>query len=251
VSFKDHFSGHAAEYAQARPYYPPELFAWLASLAPARTLAWDAGCGNGQAALEIARHFDAVLATDPSAAQIDNASPHPRVRYAVEPAETCIAAAASVALVSVAQAYHWFDAARFHTEVRRVAAPGAIVAIYGYDVMRVTPAIDAHIARLYEPVLGPYWPPERVLIDQRYATLPFPYEALPWRDFPMRHDWTLAQTLAYLGTWSAVQRYRAATGTDPLPETGAAIAREWGDPEAARTIEWPLFGRVGRVARAA
>ncbi|HVF35646.1 MAG TPA: class I SAM-dependent methyltransferase [Candidatus Saccharimonadia bacterium] len=250
MTFKDHFSGHAAAYAEARPTYPAALFEWLASLAPARSLAWDAGCGSGQAALALAAHFDAVLATDPSAAQVANAPQHPRVRYAVEPAEASSAAAGCVDLVSVAQAYHWFDAARFHAEVRRVTKPGAAVAVYGYDLMRISPAIDATVAALYDGVLGPYWPPERALVDAHYAGVAFPYEELPWPAFSMRHDWTLAQVLAYLATWSAVQRCRTATGADPLHATGAAIAREWGDPAATRTVEWPLFGRAGRVVAA-
>jgi len=29
-NFKDHFSGHADSYREARPTYPDELFGWLA-----------------------------------------------------------------------------------------------------------------------------------------------------------------------------------------------------------------------------
>ena len=46
--FKDHFSGHADVYREARPTYPPELFIWLAKQAPDRELAWDCGCGRSQ-----------------------------------------------------------------------------------------------------------------------------------------------------------------------------------------------------------
>lgn len=247
AAFKDHFSGHAAQYADARPTYPPALFDALAAHAPGRTLAWDAGCGNGQAALELARHFAAVLATDPSEAQVANATPHPRVRYAVEPAEASSAADASVDLVSVAQAYHWLDPARFHAEVRRVAKPGAVVALFGYDVMRIAPAVDVVVQRLYDVELRPYWPPERGLVDTHYATLPFPYAPLPWPDTAMRHEWSLAQVLAYLGTWSAVRRCVAATGRDPVAEAAPALERAWGDPDRTRAVEWPLFGRLGVV----
>ena len=67
MSFKDHFSGHAAVYHEARPDYPAALFDFLAGEAPSRELAWDAGCGNGQASVALAEHFEAVVATDPSA----------------------------------------------------------------------------------------------------------------------------------------------------------------------------------------
>ena len=62
--FKDHFSGHAQLYLEARPTYPPELFAWLAQQAPARDLAWDCGCGNGQATVALAEYFSQVIGTD-------------------------------------------------------------------------------------------------------------------------------------------------------------------------------------------
>jgi methylase of polypeptide subunit release factors len=70
MGFKDHFSGHADEYTRYRPTYPAELFNWLAQQAPAHALAWDCATGSGQAALGLAAHFDAVIATDASPQQI-------------------------------------------------------------------------------------------------------------------------------------------------------------------------------------
>ena len=45
------FSGVAREYAAYRPHYPAALFSTLAQLAPQHDLAWDCGCGNGQASV--------------------------------------------------------------------------------------------------------------------------------------------------------------------------------------------------------
>ena len=112
--FKDHFSTAAAAYTRFRPTYPAALFTWLAGLSGRRELAWDCGCGNGQAALGLAPHFDRVTATDPSREQIANALPHPRVRYAVATAENSGLESSSVDLVTVAQALHWFDLERFY-----------------------------------------------------------------------------------------------------------------------------------------
>src|SRR5271155_781134 len=114
AAFKDHFSGHAADYRAFRPTYPPELFAFLASVAPGRDLAWDCGTGSGQAAVPLADHFARVYATDASAEQVANADPHPRVEYAVAPAENGPLADGSADLVLVAQALHWFDHDRFY-----------------------------------------------------------------------------------------------------------------------------------------
>lgn len=70
MSFKDHFSGHAGSYARYRPDYPGELFDYLATLTPRREMALDCATGNGQAAIGLARHFERVIATDGSIAQL-------------------------------------------------------------------------------------------------------------------------------------------------------------------------------------
>ncbi len=87
MTFKDHFSGHASVYAEARPHYPDALFDWLAREAPDRDLAWDCGCGNGQASVALAARFARVHATDPSATQIAADGARYKIDYAVEPAK--------------------------------------------------------------------------------------------------------------------------------------------------------------------
>jgi hypothetical protein len=79
VTFKDHFSERATEYARFRPRYPAALFRALADLAPGRRLAWDCGTGNGQAAVALAGHFERVAATDASPERLAHAEAHPRV----------------------------------------------------------------------------------------------------------------------------------------------------------------------------
>src|SRR5438067_11289944 len=123
ASFPDLFSGHAALYARARPTYPESLIAEVAALAPGNKLAWDVGTGNGQAARLLARHFQRVHASDPSAQQIAEAESHPQIDFIAEPAEHCSLADASCDLVLAAQALHWFDPDIFYAEIRRVLRP--------------------------------------------------------------------------------------------------------------------------------
>lgn len=247
MTFKDHFSGHAGAYHEARPTYPEALFDWLAAQAPARSLAWDAGCGNGQASVALARRFARVHATDPSAAQVANAETRANIDYRVEPAEACSLADASVDLATVAQALHWFDHARYYAEVRRVLVPGGVIAAWSYADCSVSPAVDAAKNRLYVDLTGRYWPPERRYIDEGYRTLPFPFDEIAAPAFDMHVEWTLAQFLAYLRSWSATQRYLAANGVDPVALVEEEIARGWGDPLQARRVRWDFHVRAGRV----
>ncbi len=247
MNFKDHFSGHAGLYAQARPHYPDALFDWIAQTAPARTCAWDAACGNGQASVALARHFDRVVATDPSAQQIAQAQPDPRIDYRVEPAERSSLADGWADAVTVAQALHWFDLPRFIEEVRRVARPGALFVAWCYANCNVMPQVDQVIARLYDGILGAYWPPERRLVDEGYASLAIPFTPLAAPSFEMRVDWNAAQLLDYLRSWSAAQRYHQATGGDAVAEISDELRRAWGDAQRKREVRWQLAIRSARV----
>jgi SAM-dependent methyltransferase len=245
--FRDHFSGHAATYARARPSYPPELYTWLASQSASHALAWDAGTGNGQAAIALADHFEQVHATDASAAQIAAATPHPRVHYAVEPAEHCSLPAASADLVLIAQALHWLDIPAFHREVARVLRPDGVYVALCYGLLSIAADIDACLHAFEHGVVGPWWPPERALIDAAYADIRFPGRAVEVPRFEMRRNWSLEELLGYLESWSAVQRYRKAQARDPLPDLGAQLRPLWG--AGARVVRWPLtvIARTGLV----
>jgi SAM-dependent methyltransferase len=161
-------------------------------------------------------------------------------------AESLPVAEGSVDLVAVAQAIHWFDFARFHADCRRALAPGGVLAAWTYTVFRATPAIDAVVDRFYHGTIGPYWPPERELVQQRYRTIPFPWDELEAPAFDLQTDWTLPQALGYFSSWSSVQRFREAHGgEDPLAAVGRELATVWPAGGTVR-LNWPLYLRVGR-----
>jgi SAM-dependent methyltransferase len=247
VSFADHFSRQSLQYTQFRPRYPRELFAHLGTLVDRHDAAWDCGTGNGQAAVDLAEHFAHVFAIDPSTNQISHARSHPRVSYQVAQAEKCPLADNLVDLVTVAQALHWFDRDRFYSEVRRVGRPGSVLAAWCYGLAIIDPQIDDLVWQLYEPILGNYWPPERSLVEERYATIDFPFERLAVPELVMTAEWTLADLLGYLSTWSSVQDYRRQHGTDPLLLIDQELAAAWPAPDERRTVRWPLYGLIGRI----
>lgn len=247
MTFKDHFSTQAGQYSKFRPRYPRTLFEFLASLAPGRTRAWDCGTGSGQAAAGLAEFFTEVVATDASAKQIENARPHPGVSFRVAPAEQSGLEDASVDLVTVAQALHWFDLDRFYAEVARVARPAGILAAWTYDLFTITPPVDAVVHHYYTEIVGPYWPPERKWVEQRYRTIPFPFEERPVPSFNLTAEWEMADLIGMLNTWSATQKCRETTESDPLLLIEESLARAWGEAGTTRPVVWPLSLRVGQV----
>jgi len=244
-SFKDHFSRQAAAYSRYRPAYPPELIAHVASLAPSRGLAIDCATGSGQAAVALARHFERVIAVDGSVSQIIRALPAAGVQYVAGLAERLPLRAGCAELVTAAQAAHWFDFERFYAECRRVLRPGGLVAAWTYEKFHVDPALDAVVDHFYVHVVGRFWPPERRYVEAGYRNLPFPLDEEPAPAFTLVTEWDLDQALGYFGSWSAVQRCRDSTGTDPLPALRRALEPHWAG--RLRRLEWPLHLRVGRV----
>ena len=245
-TFKDHFSSASGRYAAFRPDYPATLYDWLAGQCAGHDSAWDCATGSGQAAQGLTPHFRRVVATDASAEQIRHAAPHPDIDYRVAPAEASGLADHSIDLVTVAQAAHWFDLPRFYAEIARVLKPGSVIALWGYGRMVLPGEFDAPFQRFYEETVGPYWPPERALIDDAYKRLPFPFDEIAAPPFAIHVEWTLPRLVAYLSTWSAVKRYQDTQGHDPLPALAAELGPLWGTPDAALFLSWPLFLRVGR-----
>ena len=248
TTFEDYFSQQSSEYARYRPHYPDDLFAYLASIAPARRLAWDCGTGSGQAAADLARYFERVYATDASQEQIANAAPHARIDYRVEPAESPSLEPGSVDLVTVANAVHWFDLPEFYATVKRVAAAGGILAVWMYNLPVIDPAIELVLYHYYKEMLAGFWPDRFHYLDERYQTLPFPFSELEPPQFEARAEWDLAQLAGFLESWSAAQRYRAAHKHNPISVIWPELNERWGNRDRRRSIRWPLSLRVGRVS---
>jgi SAM-dependent methyltransferase len=247
LSFPDHFSQQASDYARYRPVYPAKLYEYLASLTPEHDRAWDVGTGNGQAAIGLARHFQSIIATDPSAQQIELAVPHERVTYRVTTAERTGLDDRSIDLIAVAQAVHWFDLDRFYAEARRVLKPPGVLAVWCYNLTEITPEVDRVMESYYHDVLGEFWPPQIRWVDQHYRTLPFPFEEVAAPQFTVEAVWSLNDLFGYLSSWSAAQKYKEAHGVDPLGTKRAEFEAAWG-AEINRAVHWPLYLRVGKSA---
>ncbi len=251
MPFTDHFSGVAADYAAFRPKYPAALIERLAALAPRRAAAWDVATGSGQAAILLAERFDRVIATDASAQQIASAVRHERIEYRVAAAEESGLPTASIDLIAVAQALHWFDVERFHAEARRVAAKGAVIAEWCYGIVRAADAeVDRVVRRFYSERIGRWWPAERSHVETGYRDLPFPFEPIDVGEWSIVAPLDRARLVGYARTWSAVKECRAHEGVDPIPEFDADLARAWPAGSDAVEIRWPITIRVGRVALA-
>jgi ubiquinone/menaquinone biosynthesis C-methylase UbiE len=246
AEFQDHFSARAVGYAAYRPSYPAGLFGWLAEASPREDVAWDCATGSGQAALGLAPYFRRIVATDASPAQLEHAKAASNIEYRMATAESSGLGDQSVDLVTVAQALHWFDRHRFFNEARRVLRPGGVLACWMYNRMRVSTDFDRLVGYLYTDIVGPFWPGDRVLVDQDYRTIELPFPELAPPRFEMTEQWSFQHVVGYLRTWSAVTRYLQAKGHDPVALVEPELLAAWGNPDQTRSVCWPLVVRVAR-----
>ncbi len=201
--------------------------------------------GSGQAALALAAHFTKVIATDASSAQLATATAHPAIEYRVALAEDSGLLTQSVDLITVAQALHWFDLERFYTEARRVLKPNGVLAVWTYSVFSIEgDAVNNLVQDFYQNIVGPYWPAERIHVENGYRDLPFPFTVISAPPLQMQTQWTLAQLSGYLRSWSATGRYREDHGIDPVIQLENQLLSLW-DNNVKRQIIWPLALRVG------
>lgn len=243
--FKDHFSGQSGYYATYRPAYPEELYRTLAESTPGSGVAWDCGCGSGQASAGLSRYFGAVIATDPSLKQISGARKQPGIKYAVAKAENACIKDDTIDLVTVAQALHWFDVGKFYGEARRVLKPGGVIAVWIYNLMTVNDEVDEVINAYYSKILGTYWPPERRHIENCYETIPFDFADVRKINFTMEAEWTMDMLVGMFHSWSATQICKERTGCDPVEQISNDLINAWGNEKSVKRVKWPIAMKLG------
>jgi SAM-dependent methyltransferase len=246
LSFQDHFSDIAGDYARYRPTYPDTLFDYLACLCLDRGLAWDCGAGSGQASVALASRFRHVLASDMSHSQISRAPRRDNVCYHLAQAEIAAIPSGAVHLVTVAQALHWFPHREFFAEVRRVLKPDGIFAAWCYTLMAVDAQVDPIIHQFYYDIVGRYWPLRRGLVENAYRSLEFPLVRMETPEFTMEVEWSPDELLGYMGTWSAVRNYRKTQDADPRELISGQLAEAWEPTGERKKIRWPLHVLLGR-----
>lgn len=244
AKFKDYFSEDSEEYSKFRPKYPTELFSYLSSISSQHQKAWDCATGTGQSAVSLSDYFSTVIATDASKTQIINAEKKQNITYQVVTAENSNIEENSINLITVAQAFHWFNIDAFSKEVNRVLKDKGLIAIWSYNLLSVQEDIDEEIYYLYNSTLNNYWPKERKMVEDGYKSIQLSFGEMEVPEFNMLAQWNLSQLIGYLCTWSATKRCQKITGINPVEEIHGKISEMWGSPEKVLLVKWPLSVRV-------
>ncbi|KAM0947972.1 putative trans-aconitate 3-methyltransferase [Dioscorea sansibarensis] len=255
------FKKQGKEYAETRPSYPPELFRFIESRTPEHHLAWDVGTGNGQAALSLAEIFDKVIATDTSEEQLSLAQKHAKIYYQHTPStmsipelEHLVAPPATVDVVTVAQALHWFANPEFFSLVKHVLKPNGVFAAWCYTLPSVDAEVDQVMKRLYKKS-SPFWSPERKLVDEEYRSIEFPFEPVAGEEstgpfkFKTVKMMELGEYMTYIRSWSSYQTAKG-KGVELLTEEVVdELVKAWGGhgEEGVKMVNYPILLRIGKI----
>ena len=244
------FSKQSEYYKKFRPTYPLELYDEILQHLSNKDACWDCGTGNGQVALVLAKTFKQVFATDISAAQLSKAKQKENIIYKVERAEQTSFAANSFDLITVGQAIHWFDFSAFNKEVKRVAKKEAILAVWGYGLLRIDAINNSLIDEFYHTVIGKYWNVERKHIDNQYQSIPLDFEKIAVKKkLAIQVNWNLKHLEGYFNSWSSVQNYIQQTNKEnPVPVLIRKMQAHWTD-EKSKPITFPIFLKLGRIVK--
>lgn len=244
---KDNFSNHSKQYSVFRPTYPDEAVSFILNLVENKENVWDCGTGNGQLAAKLSPFFENVYATDISENQINNAVKKENITYEIVSAENVSFEENFFDLITVAQAIHWFDFDKFYEKVHHTLKSNGIIAVIGYNLMTIDEESDRIIRHFYSDILGDkYWDKERKYPDEQYKTIPFPFQEIQTPSFSQKVKWNLDELIGYLNTWSAVQHYIKANGTNPVDDVKTEFEKIWGK-EKQKEVTFPTLIRIGKL----
>lgn len=237
---------NAKQYAKFRPTPPQALFDLIYSRASCFDEAWDCGCGNGQASVELAKKFKHVIATDLSEKQIQAATQRDNIDYEVSPAEQTSITNNSIDLITVSQALHWFNHVVFKKEVKRVLKKEGVLAAWGYGYLEVNEALDPLVVGLSRGPLDHYWAEGRDYLENQYRDIPFPFEIERHDEWYCEKQLNFDGFMGWLESWSAHLKYLNDNGVDVLDSIKPDLLEGWGDPLEVKTARFPIYLLLGK-----
>ncbi|KAF7852155.1 hypothetical protein BT93_L0545 [Corymbia citriodora subsp. variegata] len=224
-------------YVAVRPQYPDQWFSKLSALTSCHALAWDAGTGNGQAA--VAEHYERVIATDISEPMLKQGIPRPRVQYLHTPSSlsedevvAMLRGENSVDLITVATAIHWFDIPKLYSIAKWSSASpeGRLREFY----------------RLYSK-------PGVQYAFEEYRNLPFAFESVGLGcegqpvELEMPREMSCETFLRVQSTSSAVATAKQNGVYLLTDDVVKEFKTAWGGSELVRTVKFKVFMLAGSV----
>ncbi len=208
------FGAGADAYERGRPSYPPDAVAWLVDSlwVDAASTVVDLAAGTGKLTRLLAPTGAWIVAVEPvdEMREVLRAA-QPDVAAVAATAEALPFAGASVDAVTVAQAFHWFDADAAFAELARVLRPGGRVGL-------IWNARDRSVD----------W------VDQLWSIMDEVEKRAPWREHDRWSDAALGDRAAFGPLHEATFRHEQHVAPATIRERFASVSHVAVLPEARR-----------------
>lgn len=128
------FTGRASDYAVGRPFYSMQLIEFLYKhYINDKSVIADIGCGTGKFTKQLLDKGNFVYGVEPNkdmqSVALKELAEYKNFKLINGTAENTNIKPCSVDFITVAQAFHWFDADEFHKECKRILKPNGYVAL--------------------------------------------------------------------------------------------------------------------------
>ena len=232
------YKGQAQLYRKYRLTYPSSLKYYLETLLfkndSDKNIAIDIGCGSGQFTFELANYykFDRVIGLDISANQLSQARKHKNIEYVLDDKDNNYLSnldSNSIDLITICQAFHWFDIPKMLRLFRRILKKNGMLFILGYSYpaadKRTYPRFHRAFHNFYNNILGSkykpndercYWLIDASLVDSAFKNVNFlkfldPIDRnMPYtKRFYQSKDFTKTELFGHFESWSGYNAYIA------------------------------------------
>ncbi|KAJ8562559.1 hypothetical protein K7X08_031011 [Anisodus acutangulus] len=143
-------------------------------------------------------------------------------------------------------------------ELQEFASPSSYFLIFNNYVVLTSLLAAKLLNQSFPPLIsvdvGPYWEPPRKLVDEKYKTIDFPFEAVDSCDhngpfeFKIEKVMDLDSYFTYLKSWSAYQTAKekgVELLTDDVVDKFTSAWNE--DGKSQKTVTYPIYLRIGKV----
>ncbi len=232
------FGSNADAYERTRPLYPEEAVRWVVGDDPRRIL--DLGAGTGKLTRSLVALGHDVIAVEPSSEMIG------QLRLALPGVEALEGAAERIPIppgrvdvVTVGQAFHWFDAELALPEIARVLRPGGTIGLL-WNLWDEESSLVARMYDLLPPFGGAGEPEPTASLERSELFGPLEEASFNWTRTLLREE-----LVEGVGTQSSVATLSGADRADRL----AAVGRFWDEESAGGVLELPYRTHAYRANR--
>lgn len=215
------FKDQSELYDAFRPKYPEDLIMDIVNGSECKDLAVDVGTGTGLLAFPLADHFSKVIGLDISLKQLEIAikkNNRQGLTFAIGDSSNLENSVPehSASVITVGQAYHWFDSTKFFESCRKILKPHGKIMLCGYNMFEIVSSeLHQKLLSSFYSIIKPYFDCDRLSLELEYSDQKFDFQHNELKYYIIEKEARVSDLLRYLETFSAYRMYLKKFEADP------------------------------------